>query len=158
MKQGTTAFLKLAILIIGIIVLVFCVFLLPELASKAAKENSEYAFLKFPVLVGLYLTAIPFYLSLYQGLKLLLYIERKNAFSEITVTSLGHIKICAMTIIILYVIGIILLALQNALHPGIALVGAVIIFATLVISFFSAVLQELLRNALEIKVENDLTV
>ncbi|QQZ09916.1 DUF2975 domain-containing protein [Heyndrickxia vini] len=158
MRQGTTIFLKLAIFILGIIILSLCVFLLPELANVAAKKNPEYAFLRFPILVGLYLTAIPFYLALYQGLKLLHFIEKKNAFSDIAVTSLGHIKICAITIFILYVIGIIVLVSQNALHPGIALSGAVIIFATLVISFFAAVLQELLRNALDIKEENDLTV
>ena len=52
----------------------------------------------------------------------------------------------------------ILLVIQNALHPGIAIIGFVIIFATLVIAFFAAVLQQLLKSALEIKAENDLTI
>lgn len=158
MKQGTTTFLKIAIFIIGIIVLALCTFLLPGLANDAAEMNPEYAYLRFPVLIGLYITAIPFFLALYQALKLLNYIESENAFSDLSVMSLGHIKNYAISIIILYVIGIFLLALQNVLHPGIAIIGIVIIFATLVISLFAAVLQELLRSALEIKSENDLTV
>ena len=52
----------------------------------------------------------------------------------------------------------ILLGTQNALHPGIAIIGLVILFASTVILLFTAVLQELLKNALRIKSENDLTI
>lgn len=47
---------------------------------------------------------------------------------------------------------------QSALHPGIAIIGFIIIFASVVIAVFAGVLQKLLRNALDIKSENDLTV
>jgi hypothetical protein len=158
MKRGTLPFLKMTIVIIGTIILGLCLFLLPGTAKDAAEMNPEYAYLRFPVLIGLYITAIPFFLALYHAVKLLNYIESENAFSELAVVSLGHIKNCAITIMILYCFGVLLLALQNALHPGIAIIGIVIIFATLVISIFTAVLQELLRSAIEIKSENDLTV
>ncbi|WP_391209559.1 DUF2975 domain-containing protein [Psychrobacillus sp. L4] len=158
MKQSTTTFLKTAIFIIGIIVLSLFTFLLPGLATDAAKMNPEYAYLRFPVLIGMYITSIPFFLALYHAWKLLNYIESENAFSKLSVMALRHIKNNAISIIILYVIGLFLLVSQNALHPGIAIIGAVIIFATLVISVFAEVLQELLRSALEIKSENDLTV
>ncbi|WHY78625.1 DUF2975 domain-containing protein [Neobacillus sp. WH10] len=158
MKRGTTTSLKLAIFIIGIISLALCIFFLPGLSREAAKINPEYAHLRLPVLLGLYITVIPFFLALYQAFKLLGYIESKNAFSELAVVSLKHIKYCANTIIIIYVIGISLLVSQNALHPGIAIIGFTIVFAAFVISLFTAILQELLRNALEIKAENDLTV
>ena len=59
---------------------------------------------------------------------------------------------------VLYVIGMILLGTQNALHPGIAIIGLVIFFASIVIMLFTAVLQELLKNVLKIKTENDLTI
>ncbi|WHY87191.1 DUF2975 domain-containing protein [Neobacillus novalis] len=158
MKRGTVIWLKGTIFVIGIITLVVSIFFLPGLAKEAAEMNPEYAYLRFPVLVGLYATEIPFFFALYQALKLLNYIERDLAFSELAVFSLGFIKKCAFTIIILYVIGIFMLAIQNALHPGIAIIGIVIVFATLVISLFTAILQELLRSAIELKSENDLTV
>lgn len=158
MKRGTTTFLKLAIIIIGIVILILFIFWFPWLARNAAEMNPEYAYLRYPVLVGIYFTAIPFYFTLYQALKLLNYIERKNAFSELAVDSLKHIKHCMIAISILYGLGLSFLGLRNALHPGIAVMGAAIIFAALTISFFAALLQELLRNALEIKSENDLTV
>lgn len=58
----------------------------------------------------------------------------------------------------IYIIGMIFLGIVNALHPGIALMIVVIIFATLVILLFASVLQAMLKRVLEIKEENDLTV
>lgn len=158
MKRGTIISLKLAIFVIGIIMLGLCVIWLPWMAKNAAEMNPEYAYLRLPVLVGMYITAIPFFVALYQSLKLLRYIESGNAFSELVVISLKHIKHCAMGIIILYIIGFFFLVSQSALHPGIAIIGLAIIFGAFIIAVFAAVLQELLRNALEMKSENDLTV
>jgi hypothetical protein len=158
MKVGTINFLKVSVFIIGIITLSLCIFALPSLADYSAKMNPEYAFLELPVLIGIYITAIPFFLSLFHALKLLNYIKSKSVFTELAVSSLKQIKNSAISIIVLYVIGMFLLAFLNALHPGIAIFGIVIVFATLVISVFTAVLQELLKSAIIIKSENDLTV
>ncbi len=55
-------------------------------------------------------------------------------------------------------VGAVYLFSQNALHPGIAIIGLTIIFTSVIIAVFPAVLQKLLKNALDIKSENDLTV
>ena len=158
MIRGKVTFLKVVVFTIGIIMLGLFIFALPSLAKYSVEMNPEYANLQYPVLIGLYLTGIPFFLALYQALKLLSYIEKNNAFSELAVTSLRFIKYCASMISVLYVIGMILLGTQNALHPGIAIIGLVIFFASIVIMLFTAVLQELLKNVLKIKTENDLTI
>ncbi|MDL4840142.1 DUF2975 domain-containing protein [Aquibacillus rhizosphaerae] len=158
MERGTTLFLKVAVFLIGITVLALCVFLLPWLANYTAEMYPEFAYLQYPILIGLYITAIPFFIALYQALKLLNYIDNNNAFSELSVKALKYIKYCAVTISILYVIGIIFLISQNASQPGIAVIGFTIIFTSAVIAVFTAVLQKLLKNALDIKSENDLTV
>ena len=158
MKRGKVTFLKVAVFTIGIIMLSLFIFALPSLAKYSVEMNPEYANLQYPVLIGLYITGIPFFFALYQALKLLSYIENNNAFSELAVNALGHIKHCASIISVLYVIGMILLGTQNALHPGIAIIGLVILFASTVILLFTAVLQEHLKNALRIKSENDLTI
>lgn len=44
------------------------------------------------------------------------------------------------------------------LGPGIIVIGMVLIFASMVIAVFAAVLQKLLKVAIDIKSENDLTV
>lgn len=158
MKHGIVTFLKLAVIIIGTVVLALCIFWVPMLANKAVDMYPEFLYLRIPVLVCIFVTAIPFYFALFQTMNLLGYIESKNAFSDMAVAALKQIKHCAMIVVILYVLGLALLWLQKALHPGIAIMGGVIAFAALTISLFAALLQELLRNALEIKAENDLTV
>lgn len=158
MERGTTFFLKITVYLIGLIVLILSVGFLPWMASDTASTYPEYAHLQYPVLIGLYLTAIPFFFSLYQALKLLHHIDHQKAFSLRSVKVLNHIKSCAVIIASLYVIGSVFLFAQNALHPGIALVGLAIIGTTIVLAVFTAVLQMLLEEALEIKSENELTV
>ncbi|MBM7649943.1 hypothetical protein JOC78_002927 [Bacillus ectoiniformans] len=158
MKPRKITLLKVVVYIIGMVILCLCLFALPSLAKESAKMYPEFSYLQYPVLIGLYMTAVPFYYALYQALKLLSYIENKNAFSEFAVNTLGSIKHCASTISALYVLGMIFLVTQNALHPSIAIVGLVIVLTSIVILLFTAVLQELLKNVLKIKSENDLTV
>jgi len=42
--------------------------------------------------------------------------------------------------------------------PGLIVIGLLIIFGCLVVAIFAAVLQKLLKTAIEIKTENELTV
>jgi biotin transporter BioY len=116
--------------------------------------------MKYLVFIDLYATAIPFYFALYQAFKLLIYIDKNTAFSELSVKALKNIKYCAIAISILYVLGMPLFYLIAELDdaPGIILIGMVIIFASMVVAVFAAVLQKLLKNAIDIKSENDLTV
>ncbi|MBE9917051.1 DUF2975 domain-containing protein [Paenibacillus donghaensis] len=158
MIRSKTTFLKLAVVTLGIIALLLCIYWLPGYAKNVAETNPDYAYLRYPVLIFVYITAVPFYMALYQALKLLHYIESKNAFSELAVESLKHIRYCAIAIIALYVIGVIFLWFQNDLNSSITMTGAIVIFATSAVAVFAAVLQELLKNALEIKSENDLTI
>ncbi len=158
MKRGTTTFLKVAVISIGALVFILCVVWLPTMAKHTAELFPEFAYLKWTVLIGLYLTAIPFGIALYQAFKLLNCIEKKHAFSGKAIESLTRIKQCALLITVIYVVGMLFLLIQDALHPGIAILGMIISFASATISIFAAVLQELLRNASELKSENDLTV
>ena len=82
MKTGKTAFLKLAIWAMGIVIFMLGIFWLPKAAGNILGSNSENANLKYALLLGVYFTAIPFYIALYQALKLLKSIEMKNTFSK----------------------------------------------------------------------------
>ena len=114
--------------------------------------------MQYPVLIGLFITLIPFYIAIYQALKLLNLIDHNQAFSELSVQALHLIRYCAVSISLVYVLGMLFLIWENALHPGIALIGLIIVFASFVIAVFSSVLQALLKQALDIKAENELTV
>jgi hypothetical protein len=155
-----TLFLKIAVFIIGIPVLALCIFLVPEIGNYAAELYPDISYMKYLVLIDLYATAIPFYFALYQAFKLLSYIDKNKAFSELSVKALKNIKYCAITFSSLYVVGMPLFYLMAEVDdaPGIILLGLAMIFASTVIAVFAAVLQKLLKNAIDIKSENDLTI
>lgn len=157
MKRSLT-FLKVAIILIGVLTLGLCLFWLPRLANSTGELNPELVHLKFPVLLGVYLTTIPFFLALFQGIKLLELIKLEEGFTNLSVSALEKIERCAVTISLIYIIGIIYLISENAFHPGIALIVLGIIFITIVIAVFAALLKKLLRDVLVIKVENDLMI
>ncbi|MBO1625909.1 DUF2975 domain-containing protein [Bacillus arachidis] len=158
MKQVSTLFLKIAVMLIGIPILALCIFSLPWLANNPV--NPDYAHILYPVLIIMYVSVLPFFMALYQAFRLLIYIDKSKAFSELSVRALKNIKYCAITISVLYAVGMpffyFIAEIDDA--PGIILIGLVVIFASMVIAVFAAVLQKLLKEAIDIKSENDLTV
>ncbi|MCI3923160.1 DUF2975 domain-containing protein [Paenibacillus sp. TRM 82003] len=160
MKRGTTLFLKAALLFIGLPVLALCIFVVPQIANFTVQLYPELPYLKYFVSFDLLAPAIPFYLALYQSFKLLVYIDQNRAFSELSVRALRNIRNCAIVISGFYVLGLPLfyLVAERDDAPGIILIGMLLIFASMVIAVFAAVLQKLLQEAIDIKAENDLTV
>jgi hypothetical protein len=157
--QVTTLFLKIAVFMIGIPVLAICIFLVPHIADFAAKLYPNFALMKYLVFIVMYGAAVPFYIALCQSFNLLRYIDKNTAFSELSVKALKNIKCCAITISGLYVISLPLFHfIAKKVDPPIGFMGLIIIFASLVIAVFAAILQRLLQEAINIKSENDLTV
>jgi hypothetical protein len=155
-----TLFLKLAVVLLGLPVLALCIFLVPELGNIAAKLLPKLDSIKYLVFIVFDASAIPFYFALYQAFKLLRYIDKGNAFSDLSVIALKKIKHCAITISTLHVLVLPLFYLfaEKDDAPGVIFVGLVVPFASMVIAIFAAVLQKLLKNAIDIKSENDLTI
>ncbi|MFB5192356.1 DUF2975 domain-containing protein [Alicyclobacillus fastidiosus] len=160
MKQISTLFLKLAVILIGIPVLALCIFLVPRIGNFAGELYPDIVYIKSLVLIDMYAAAIPFYFALYQAFKLLSYIDKNQALSELSVKSLKNIKYGAIAISTLYLLGmpIYYLMAERVDPPSFIPMGLVIIFASMVIAVFAAVLQRLLQEAIHIKSENDLTV
>lgn len=160
MEKVTTLFLKIAVILLGVPVLGLCIFLVPELANLSAKLLPEFAFIKYFVFIVFDGSAIPFYFALYLAFKLLRYIDKNIAFSDLSVKALKKIKYCAITISILHVLVLPLFYIFAEIDdaPGVIFVGLAVPFASMVIAVFAAVLQRLLQEAIDIKSENDLTV
>lgn len=157
-KQGSTTFLKVIIFLIGIAVLALCIFWLPELAIREPKSHPGVYSL-YPLLGYAYGCCIAFSVALYQAFKLLTYIERNNAFSELSLKSLKVIKKCSLTTIFFIVLGIVTLKViakvtgDDPAGPiSLSLMG---ILATSIITAIVDVLQKLLKNLLDTKPEND---
>ncbi|SES38358.1 DUF2975 domain-containing protein [Psychrobacillus sp. OK032] len=160
MKLGSTLFLKIAVIFLGIPILALCIFGLPILAREAIESNSEFVYVLYGIIIVMYVSAIPFFIALNHAFKLLSFIDKNNAFSEISVKALKNIKYCAITISGLFVLGMPFFYNFAELDyaPGVILIGMLFIFASMVIAVFAAVLQRLLQEAINIKSENDLTV
>lgn len=148
----------MAVILMGVPVLALCLFGLYQLMSNPV--NPDYAQIIYPILIGIYVAAIPFFIALAQAFKLLNYIDKNQSFSELSVKALKNIKFCAVTISGLYVVILPFVFLVADLDdaPGLVIVGMVPVFASMVIAVFAAVLQRLLQEAIHIKSENDLTV
>lgn len=153
MNFGSTLFLRVVIYLIGLAALGICVII-------AGVSLSGNAGIFLPVLLLMLVSAMPFFYALHNGLLLLRYIEKNIAFSERSTKAIRSIKYCAFSISVLYAAGmpLIITVAETDDAPGVVLIGLVLIFATLIVGVFAAVLERLLQNAIDLKSENDLTV
>jgi len=153
MKHGSTLILKAVIGLMGMAVLLVCVLAFPALVKG---NLDQYA----PILVGLYLSAIPFFAALYMAFSLLRYIDTNKAFSQAAVNISRNIKYCAIAIGVIYAVGLpyVYIVADQDDAPGVLALGIVFTFAAFVIAVAAAVFQRLLQHAVAIKTENDLTV
>jgi hypothetical protein len=154
MKQGSTLLLKGVIVVIGLAVLAVYIFGLPRVIGTVNMGGYD------PILMGMYIPGVPFFIALYQGIKLLNNIDESKAFSESSVQALKNIKYCGILISAWYVAGLpyIFIVADKDDAPGVVAIALIIIFVSAVVAIFAALLQKLFQNAVDIKSENDLTV
>lgn len=152
-KDGSTLFLRLVIVAVSFYVLGLCMFVLPYISLS--EETEQYRV----VAMALYIPAVPFFVAVYQTMKLLRYIDKNMAFSENSVYALKIIRYCGFIIALLFGASSPLLRQVGPIGDHVFMpIAFVVMVASLAVAVFAAVLQKLLRNALDIKAENDLTV
>lgn len=156
MNKVSTYLLKATVIIAGLLVLVFTTLFLPRAIISELASDFDY----LPIMLLLLAASIPFLYAMWQTYKLLGYIDKNKVFSKLSVDALRSIKFCAATVSVLFAV-----AMPYIFHvaelddaPGVAAIGFIIVGASLVIATAAGVFQRLLRNAVEIKSENDLTV
>ncbi len=160
MKRGGTNFLRLVLTIIGLGVLALCIFALPSVWHGGSEEFPTAGNAILLIVIGLYITAIPFFVALWQIFKLLSYIDQNKIFSDPAINTIKNIKYCGAIISVFYLGGVpLLLPIAEADDaPGLMIIGLGIACIPVAITVFTAILQKLLTSAIEIKSENDLTV
>ncbi|WP_167261447.1 DUF2975 domain-containing protein [Alkalibacillus almallahensis] len=158
MKKHSTLILKLTVTLISLPVLI--VSILGGYWLMQNPVNPDFAHILYPILIGVFVSVIPFIFALIQAMKLLNYIDHHQAFSDKTVSALNKIKLCAIVISGIYILILPfvywLAEIDDA--PGLILIGMAFAFAAFVVAVFAALLQKLLTQAIMIKTENDLTV
>ena len=155
-----TMILKIAVIMLGIPVAALSVLLLPWIARDAAQSSIRMAYVIYGILILMYISVVPFFAALYQGFRLLGYIDSNKAFSELSLKSIQKIRSCAAAISIIYLFAMPLFYIVAEIDdaPGVILVGMIFVFAPLTVTVFAAILKKLLKNAIDVKNDNELTI
>lgn len=159
MKHGSTLFLKLVLILIAALIL-FGLVRFPLTEGRAANLDLAHIYAD-PFIIYSYIASMPFFVGLYQALKLLNLIDSGKAFSQAAVIRLKNIKMLSLIMIGFIVTALILIrtnASGNDDPAGPTGLGIVISFVFAVIATAAAVFQKLFQNGVDLKSENDLTV
>jgi len=158
MKRGSTIFLQVVIVLLGIAVLALLLWE-PNLEGRNAHATLFETYFKDPFLAYAYIGSIPFFVGLYQAFKLLGYVRRNEIFSERSVRALRIIKYCALVIIGFVAVSVIfMVGGDRDDRPGGTFMRLLITFPSIVVATAAAVFERILQNAVDIKSENELTV
>jgi hypothetical protein len=160
MKRAPTLFLRIAVLAFGAVILALCIFALPVLWIHTPDEFPGVAGVLYAIWTVMYIAAMLFFVAVFQTLKLLNYIDKNQAFSDLSVKSLKVITRAAVAIGALYALTLPLFYIwtQEVDAPGLMVIGMFLTGAPLAFGVLAAVLRRLLQDAVAIKKENDLTV
>ena len=158
MKKASTLFLKFVIGFIGVVALIWLIWS-PQLEGRAADLDLISIYLD-PLIIYTYIGSIPFFVALYQGIKLLGYVDGNKVFSQDSVDAVKKIKYCAIAFMGFILLGILYINLfiRGEDPAGVTALSIFITFASIIIATAAAVFQRLLQNAIDLKSENDLTV
>lgn len=158
--QGSTIFLRFAAGAIGVGVLAICIFILPVLWVDAYREFPQTGYAVRAVVIAMYSAAIPFYIGIYRGLRLLGIIDHGDVFSKSSVSALKTISYCAAAIsaIYLFVLPFFYVWQDDVDAPGLLVIGLFLFSMPLIVSVAIGLLGRLLSEAVKIKTENELTV
>src|SRR5436189_4162146 len=113
MKRGSTIFLQVIILLIGIGALVLLLWE-PHLEGRNAHATLFEIYFKDPFLAYAYIASIPFFVALYQGFKVLGYAGQNKVFSQAAVKALRTIKFCAIALVGFVAVGEIFIMLGDS--------------------------------------------
>jgi hypothetical protein len=151
-----TIFLQAVIVLIGIGAL--CLMLWePHIEGRNAHATLRQIYFNDPFLAYAYLSSIPFFLALYQAIKVLRYIRENNAFSQPTLNALRTVRFCGFAIVGFVALGELFIVLGDSDdRAGGVFIGLLIAFGSLVISAAATTFEGILQNALDQKSERDL--
>jgi hypothetical protein len=156
MNRSSTVFLQGVIVLIGVGVLAFMLWV-PQVEGRNVNATQFEVYFKDPLLAYAYIASIPFFMALFQAIKLLGYARQNQVFSPAAVKALRTIKYCAIAIIGFVVGSVAFMPFGEPEPPGVVMRGLVI-FGSIVVATAAAMFERVLQNAVDIKSENDLTV
>jgi hypothetical protein len=151
-------FLQIVTALVGIGVLVFMLWE-PHVEGRNAHATFFEIYFKDPFLAYAYVASIPFFVGLSQAIKLLGYVDQNKVFLQATVNSLRTIKFCAIAIIGFVAVSVLFMTFSDPDdRPRGIVMRFFVIFGSMVVATAAAIFERIVRNAVDLKSENDLTV
>jgi len=141
-----TLILRAITILSGVAAILLCIFALPPFGTSVAKELPEYAFLQYPVLVGLYSAAGYFFFALLQFWLLLNGVNKGILFP---LKNLKAIRLSAIAFAVLYYLSampVIYLAAEAGDAPGLILIGAFLGTLPIGAAAFAAILERVTED------------
>ncbi|CDZ24872.1 putative membrane protein [[Clostridium] cellulosi] len=158
MDHRLSVWLKLAIIGTGVCVTVIYFLAFPLLGQDIIGDYPEFRSWFWPWLIFLWLTAVPCYIAIVSGWKVVKEIVREHSFCIENAKRLKLISILAAADSALVFIGNIILLLLNMNHPGVILVALLIIFVGIDLAVLFAALSHMVMKATKLREENELTI
>jgi len=159
MRRSSTIFLQVVIVLIGIGGLGLLLWE-PQVEGVNAHATNFEIYFKDPFLALVYAGSIPFFIALYQAFRVLGYAGQNNVFSRPAAKALRTIRYCAIAIIGFVAVEELFIMLNHGSDDpaGGFFVGVLITFGSIVVATAAALFERILQKAVDMKVENDLTV
>jgi hypothetical protein len=158
MKNGATRFLQTVLVLAGLVIFGLLLWE-PHLEGRNANATVFEIYFQDPFLAYAYIAAIPFFVGLYQAFRVLGCAGRDEAFSPAALNGLRTIKRCALAIIGFVLGGEIFILMQTGEdRAGAVMLGLFIMLAALVVAMAMTVLERATQQALDLKLDSDLTV
>jgi cytochrome bd-type quinol oxidase subunit 2 len=157
MRRSSTAFLQAVIVLVGVGALAF---LLWEPHVEGVNRHATLA-QKYldPFVAYVYVASIPFFVGLYQAIKVLGYAGRNRVISQEGVKALRTIKYCALAVIGFVAVSVLfMIGGDREDRPGGTFMRILVGFPSVVVAAAAAMFERVLQNAVDLKSENDLTV
>src|SRR5262249_9767354 len=143
MKRGSTIFLQIVIVLIGIGALALMLWE-PRIEGRNTHATNFEIYFKDPFLAYAYIASIPFFVALYQAFKVLGYAGQNKVFSQAAVRALRTIKYCAIAIIGFVAAGEIFILFGNSDdRAGGVFMGMLITFGSIVIATAAAMFERI---------------
>lgn len=147
-----------AITMVSILMFFAAVVVLPQLVDFSISTFTEIAYLAKPVAFIVIISAIPFFVVLFETFKICLFILKNEIFTIKPLRALNIISISSFIICILYIIIVFLFIDNDFFTPLLAIILALVILASFIIGIFSQILHVLVKKATVLKIDNDLTI
>ncbi len=159
MKRTSILFLRAVLVLIGMVAL-FILIRFPLTEGRAVGLDLPSIYLD-PFIIYGYISSIAFFVALYKAFKLLGYIARDKLFTLDSIRTLRSIKYCAIILSVLILIAGLFIRIFHDPEDdaaGFLAMCIITIFISITVAIAVAVLERILRNAVDMKSENDLTI